>query len=192
VVGDLNYDGHIEGVEDEIEKLLEALAMYLPPQGQPTYEYDENHEFTDKEKKALYNYLSVEDDGSHGIHNPGYASAILRASVNDMADPFNSILKGINIPVGGDWFYSPWFEFYAPSTTTGWIYHFEHGYLYVTGDANNVYLYEHRTGQWRYTNPTLYPVMYEVGTATWLYYAGRYDGLRYFYNYNSGQWNSIN
>ena len=35
-------------------------------------------------KRGAYNYLFIEEDGSHGVHNPKYAAAILRASIDDL------------------------------------------------------------------------------------------------------------
>jgi hypothetical protein len=189
---DYNLDGKIEGVQTEVHHLLEALAMHLPPKGEPVYVFPgSSYKFTLKEKQALYNYLCVEEDGSHGIHNPRYMTQILKASIDDLGDPFNSMFGGMNVPYGGEWWYSSWFEFYA-QRSTGWIYHFEHGDLYVTGDPNNIYLYEQRTNTWRYTTPEIYPYMYDVGSGVWHYYGGRYHGIRYFYNYTSGQWSAIN
>ncbi|MBU4460018.1 MAG: hypothetical protein KJ579_05580, partial [Verrucomicrobia bacterium] len=36
------------------------------------------------QKKAAYNYLFVAEDKSLGVHNPKYAAAILRASIDDL------------------------------------------------------------------------------------------------------------
>ncbi len=194
---DYNYDGAVEGVQTEIHHLIEALAMYLPPVGEPVYEYTSDFDWTLQAKQALYNYLVVEEDGSHGIHNPRYAAGLLRASINDMADPMNGVLGGINVPAGGEWFYSQWFGFYAPRTERvsepGWIYHFEHGDLYVQqGEGDQVLLYDYRGGIWRYTTPDIYPLMYDVNNSTWVYYNGKYAGKRWFYNYNGEGWKASN
>jgi hypothetical protein len=186
---DLNYDGIAEPIQEEVHHLLAALAMYLPPYGEPVYEYDSNHNFTDAEKKALYNYLCAEEDGSFGMHNPTYIASILQASVNDMADPFNAILGGVNVPVGGEWFYSQWFEFYAPTQWEGWIYHYEHGYLKVEArEDGNIWIYDLATKTWRYTTPELYPIMYVPADGTWVYYGGKYVYDRAFYDFASGKW----
>jgi hypothetical protein len=130
--------------------------------------------------------MAVEEDGSHGMHNPKYVTQILAASITALADPFNDILGGTNVPVGGEWFYS-WFEFYSPQPD-GWIYHFEHGHITVAGDANNVYFYENNTGKWRYTNKDVYPSIWDFESGQWMYYAGRWEEMRHFYVYNTGDW----
>lgn len=183
---DYNYDGIVEGVKTEIGHLMHALAMKLPPIGEPTVEVAED--YTPAQLKAAFNYQFVYQDGSHGIHNPAYASGILQAAINNLADPFNAIFGGLNIPIGGEWFYSTWFKFYSPGTADGWIYHYEHGHLYVSGDANTIWLYENRTGLWRYTTPETYPVMFDPASNAWLYYAGVQKWDRYFYNYSTGEW----
>jgi len=190
---DYNYDGVIEGVQTEVEHLLEALAMYLPPKGEPVYEYPgSSYPWTLAEKQALYNYLCVEEDGSHGIHNPRYMTQILRASINNLGDPFNAILGGTNVPAGGEWWYSKWFEFYAPRDQEGWIYHYEHGDLYVqAGDEDQVLLFDYRGGVWRYTTPDLYPLMYDVTNQTWVYYYGVIKGQRFFYKYDGTGWSAM-
>ena len=189
---DYNYDGVIESVQEEVHHLLDALGVLLPPVGDPHFESVDGVVYSVQMKKAMWNYAAAEEDHSFGMHNPRYVTAALKASINDLKDPFQGLFAGINIPVGGDWFYSKWFEFYAPQASPGWIYHFEHGHLYVTGDTNTIYLYDHRTGTWRYTNEDLYPLMYDISNSKWLYYGGRFDGVRYFYDYGTGGWTGVN
>lgn len=83
---DYDLDGVVEGVQTEIADMLHDLGMLLPPVGDPhiglhdsTDGYD-----TPEYRRAVYNYLFVEEDGSHGVHNPKYAAAILRASIDDL------------------------------------------------------------------------------------------------------------
>jgi hypothetical protein len=188
---DYNYDGVIEGLQTEVEHLLHALAMKLPPYGEPTVVRDTDLEYTEAEVKALYNYMCVEEDGSHGMHNPRYITQLLKASIEDLSDPYTGLFNGANIPVGGDWFYSQWFEFYSPQGEPGWIYHFEHGHLYVQGDSSAIYLYDVRTGSWRWTSEEIYPLMYDIDAGTWMYYSGRYAGMRYFWDYTAGDWTVV-
>jgi hypothetical protein len=186
---DLNYDGMAEGIQTEVEHLLAALAVYLPPIGEPTMEIDTSYAYSDAEKKALYNYLCVEEDGSHGMHNPSYVAGILRASIEDLGDPFNAVFGGLNVPIGGEWWYSPWFEFYAQvPDAPGWIYHYQHGLLYVVPVGGGVWLWEDRTGEWWYTSPNDYPALYHPGQGSWLYYAGMKKFDRAFYKYATAEW----
>jgi len=83
IMANEDYDGNgtVEGVQSEVEGLLRALAVLLPPYGEP--EVDEDSEvFTALERKAAYNYYFVEEDGSYGVHNAAYATGILKAAIN--------------------------------------------------------------------------------------------------------------
>lgn len=190
---DYNYDGKVEGLQTEVHHLLEALAMKLHPVGSPEVRRgDSSHTYSAKEKKALYNYLCVKEDGSFGIHNPTYITELLRASITDLSDPLNDVLGGLNVPTGGPWFYSSWFDFYSPTSFEGWIYHVTHGYLYVgSDDSGNLLIYDNVLGKWLYTNEDLYPILMDVGAGTWMYFQGRLGDMRYFYNYGSGQWDIV-
>lgn len=69
---DYDEDGEIEGAEDEVEGLMEEVAMLLPPVGEPTVD-NQDPIWSDPgsllQRKAFYNYLFVEEDKSHGFHN---------------------------------------------------------------------------------------------------------------------------
>jgi len=79
---DFDGDGVIQGVQTEVGNLLDELAMLLPPVGSNTVVV--TAAYASNELAAAYNYLFVEEDGSHGIHNPQYAAGLLRASIEDM------------------------------------------------------------------------------------------------------------
>jgi hypothetical protein len=79
---DFDGDGTIEGVQTEVEGLLHAVAMLLPPIGEPTFSL--NSSYTTSQLKAAFNYAFVEEDGSHGIHNTSYTVNILKASLADL------------------------------------------------------------------------------------------------------------
>lgn len=83
---DYNRDGLIEGVQTEIHHLLDELAMLLPPIGSTHIGLHDSTDGYDpiEYRRAVYNYLFVEEDGSHGVHNPKYAAALLRSSIEDL------------------------------------------------------------------------------------------------------------
>lgn len=80
---DYDRDGMIEGVQSEIRGLMDTLGRLLPPLGSPTVSPDEG--YTLSQKQAAWNYLFVEEDQSHGVHNPKYAAALLQASIDDLS-----------------------------------------------------------------------------------------------------------
>ncbi len=81
---DYDLNGIVEGVQSEIEGMMHDLAMLLPPVGSPDVSPGSDYNSSLPLKRALYNYLFVEEDGSMGVHNPKYAAAILRSSIDDL------------------------------------------------------------------------------------------------------------
>jgi hypothetical protein len=77
---DLDGDGVANGLQIEIEGLLNQLKALLPQDA------DGNVAITDSsvtltQAQAAYNYFMIEDDGSLGIHNPQYVFGLLKASI---------------------------------------------------------------------------------------------------------------
>ena len=78
---DYDRDGTVEGVQTEIQGLLDQLALLLPPAGTGvTYAAS----YTPAQRKGYWNYMFIWEDKSLGVHNPKYASALLRASIDDL------------------------------------------------------------------------------------------------------------
>ncbi len=99
---DYNGDGIIEGIQTEIEHLLDRLSTLLP---NSTYRADGNYQAdglvktidrnttkTNWQTKFLngaWNWMFVEVEGSRGIHNAPYAIALLKASIADLTGDSN-------------------------------------------------------------------------------------------------------
>jgi mono/diheme cytochrome c family protein len=84
--------GVIEGVQDEVQALMDKLAMLLPPVGQPKSDITIDSTWTQPQLEAAYNYRFVQKDGSLGIHNTAYAVGLLKASIAN--------LTGVSVPGG--------------------------------------------------------------------------------------------
>jgi hypothetical protein len=99
---DYNGDGVIEGVQTEVQHLLDKLSTLLP---NSTYQADSNNYVADglvkasvsfktnwpaKFLKAGYNWQYVQNDGSRGVHNAPFAVGILKASIADLTGDSNS------------------------------------------------------------------------------------------------------
>jgi hypothetical protein len=91
---DYNGDGVIEGVQTEVQHLMDRLSTFLPnasgvvdglvktPVTAKTW--------TPAQMEAAYNWQFVHDDGSFGIHNTAYAVGLLKASIADLNGDANN------------------------------------------------------------------------------------------------------
>jgi len=81
---DYNGDGQIQGVQTEVQSLLDQLSTLLPPAGQPKTALTIDATWTQPQLEAAYNWLFVTNDGSKGIHNTAYAVGLLKASIANL------------------------------------------------------------------------------------------------------------
>lgn len=81
---DYDGDGKIDGVQTEVQHLLDRLSAMLPPVGQPKTALTIDATWTQPQLEAAYNWQFVNNDGSRGIHNTAYAVGLLKASIDDL------------------------------------------------------------------------------------------------------------
>jgi Doubled CXXCH motif (Paired_CXXCH_1) len=101
VRGDYNGDGVIEGVQTEVQHMLDKLSTLLP---NGTYRADGNYvadglvkssisvktNWPAKFLKGAYNWQFVNNDGSKGVHNAPFAVGLLKASIGDLTGDANN------------------------------------------------------------------------------------------------------
>ncbi len=80
-VGDHDGDGVVEGLQHEVEGLLEELALLLPPYDTLDVDVSGKYDYSVVERKAAFNYLMVEEDRSKGVHNPAFVVSLLKLSI---------------------------------------------------------------------------------------------------------------
>jgi hypothetical protein len=96
-----DYDGNgvIEGVQTEVQNLLNNLSRLLP---NSTYRADGNYvgdglvkspstktNWQDKFLYAAWNWQLINVEGSKGIHNASYSVGLLQASIADLTDDYD-------------------------------------------------------------------------------------------------------
>jgi len=83
----LDYDntGTIQGVQTEVQYLLDQLSSMLPPVGSPKTSLSIDSTWTQPQLEAAYNWLFVNNDGSKGIHNMAYTVGLLKASISHLS-----------------------------------------------------------------------------------------------------------
>ena len=93
---------------------------------------------------------------------------------NDPADDSWS-QRLFGAPLGDDWYSSEWLGIYW-DFGGDWIYHLEHGWLYLAEDGTGNYWLYHPDLGWLWTGPSLYgnaqgdSFLFSHGLGSWLYY----------------------
>lgn len=81
---DFDGDGVTEGVQTEIEDLLDSLGNLLEDAGLVNSSHSPITNVVAEAEMAgaLYNFIFVEEDRSEGVHNTRYTVALLKSSIN--------------------------------------------------------------------------------------------------------------
>ena len=87
---DYNGDGVIQGVQTEVQSLLNRLSTLLPPDSSVKSSLTITSTWTQPQLEAAYNWLFVEKDGSLGIHNTAYAVGLLKSSIANLTGDANN------------------------------------------------------------------------------------------------------
>jgi hypothetical protein len=94
-VQDYNGDGVIEGVQTEVQHLLDQLSKLLPNgsgivDGLVKTSLSVKTNWNQQQLEAAYNWQFVNNDGSKGVHNAPFATGLLKASIADLTGDGNS------------------------------------------------------------------------------------------------------
>jgi hypothetical protein len=95
VLVDYNGDGIIEGVQTEVQHLLDRLSTLLPNSsgvvdGLVKTSISTTTNWASKYLNGAYNWQFVNNDGSKGVHNRAYAVGLLKASIGDLTGDNNN------------------------------------------------------------------------------------------------------
>jgi hypothetical protein len=85
-VGRVDYDddGVVEGVQTEIQHLLNQVSALLPPDAKEKDALTIDAKWTKQQLQAAFNWTFVKEDKSLGVHNTAYAVGLLKASIKDL------------------------------------------------------------------------------------------------------------
>jgi hypothetical protein len=81
---DYDGDGVIDGVQTEVQHLLDQLSALLPPDAKVKGALTIDATWTKPQLEAAYNWQFVMEDKSRGVHNTAYAVGLLKASIKDL------------------------------------------------------------------------------------------------------------
>jgi hypothetical protein len=102
---DYDLDGTVESIPNELDGLLQAIRILLPPTGIDSVSWQQIGALNDLTiKKAYYNYQFIKNDGSKGMHNSKFSIDVLlktRAALGSVIPveltSFTSELKGSKV-----------------------------------------------------------------------------------------------
>lgn len=82
---DFDRDGAVEGVQDEVKGLLAELAKRLPKTaaGAVMSSGVTAQNTTEAQRKAMWNYFLIQNDGSYGVHNTQFTVELLRQTIKE-------------------------------------------------------------------------------------------------------------
>ncbi|MBI4910518.1 MAG: hypothetical protein HY820_43295 [Acidobacteria bacterium] len=83
---DYDGDGIIDGVQTEVQHLLDKLSEQLPPVGQVKSALTIDSTWTRAQLEAAYNWQFVNNDGSRGVHNTAYTVGLLKTTLTKLGD----------------------------------------------------------------------------------------------------------
>ena len=91
--------------------------------------------------------------------------------IPDLSDSiYESIIffETIGTDLGSGWKNLSWFGTYFP-TSSGWIYHLQHGWIYLVCDSLDSVWYWHSTHKWCWTNQNIYRWVWFDALQSWNY-----------------------
>ena len=94
------------------------------------------------------------------------------------------------LDLGDNWRYTDWLGYFNIDTDP-WIYHNEHGWLYVfpsVTDVESVYFWDNSMQSVLWTSETIYPSMYRFSDNTWIWYQRESNNPRWFNILSTGEW----
>jgi hypothetical protein len=92
--------------------------------------------------------------------------------------------------LGGSWKSSTWFGLFYDNGN-GWVYHADHGWLFIDGtDESAIWVYDGTLG-WLFTSNALNQnLFYRQSTNTWYHFSNQ-GGVRNFYDHTAQQWSTV-
>ncbi len=90
--------------------------------------------------------------------------------------------------LGSGWRWLSWFGYFNNGSHP-WTFHLQHAWLRAFDGANNsVFFWDTEMQAFWWTSPAVYPYVYRFADDAWLYYLKNSDNPRWFYNYQTEQW----
>ncbi len=94
------------------------------------------------------------------------------------------------VDLGKGWKWFDWFGYFNINSSP-WIYHSTLGWLYAYGTStDSIWFWDAQMNAFWWTSRTTYPYLYRASDGSWLYYQEGSSNPCWFYNFNTGRWES--
>ena len=138
----------------------------------------------DYESQASYTFTVVATD------ELGHSSeqAVTLAIVD--VDESTAFWHSDAVDLGDNWRYNDWLGYFNISTDP-WIYHNEHGWLYVfpsVTDTDSVYFWDNSMQSVLWTSKSIYPSIYRFTDSKWIWYQEGSKNPRWFNILGTDEW----
>ena len=101
-----------------------------------------------------------------------------------------SALAAESTELNGGWNQSTWFGLYK-SYENGWIYHINHGWLFLSADSHDgIWTWSQNRG-WTWSKEAIYPFIYQSNIGNWIYYLTNRNGQPIYFNYSNSSLEGI-
>ena len=130
--------------------------------------------------------------------NNSYELSVVVSDQSSSSQPFSLLVSIIDLDEyawstavdhGNHWRSTDWFGTYF-ETSSNWIFHVNHGWLYRSGTSmSSFWLYDSNL-DWLWTNFENYPYLFRSESATWIFFQND-SGSRKFYDYSTNSWTTF-
>ena len=135
--------------------------------------------FAENESGTSYgNIQKIEIKQTNSVENQTPAEKALSALAADSTE------------LNGGWNQSTWFGLYK-SYENGWIYHINHGWLFLSADSHDgIWTWSQNRG-WTWSKEAIYPFIYQSNIGNWIYYLTNRNGQPIYFNYSNSSLEGI-
>ena len=130
--------------------------------------------------------------------NNSYELSIVVSDQSSSSQPFSLLVSIIDLDEyawstaldhGNHWRSTDWFGTYF-ETSSNWIFHLNHGWLYRSGTSmSSFWLYDSNL-HWLWTNFENYPYLFRSESGAWIFFQND-SGSRKFYDYSTNLWTTL-
>ncbi len=130
--------------------------------------------------------------------NNSYELSILVSDQSSSSQPFSLLVSIIDLDEyawstavdhGNYWRSTDWFGTYF-ETSSNWIFHINHGWLYRSGTSMSSFWLFDSNLDWLWTNFENYPYLFRSESGAWIFFQND-SGSRKFYDYSTNSWTTL-